>query len=105
MFEHPYRAPYKEIARQAGFAACWSYPVIQPDGTVIATFATYYRTRRTPTEDELSTIRAFSEILRLAIEQFRNRVVLMDAKDAAQSASRAKSRFLSMMSHELLRTS
>ena len=98
---HPYWAPYKEVARQAGFAACWSYPVIQPDGTVIATFATYYRTRRTPTEDELSTIRAFAEILRLAIEQFRNRVALMDAKNAAQDASRAKSRFLSMMSHEL----
>ena len=101
VFNHPYWAPYKEIARHAGFAACWSHPVIRPDGTVIATFATYYRTRRAPTEDELSTIRAFAEILRLAVEQFRNRVALMDAKDAAQSASRAKSRFLSMMSHEL----
>ncbi len=101
VFNHPYWAPYQEIARQAGFAACWSHPVIRPDGTVIATFATYYRTRRAPTEDELSTIRAFAEILRLAVEQFRNRVALMDAKDAAQSASRAKSRFLSMMSHEL----
>ena len=101
VFNHPYWAPYQEIARQAGFAACWSHPVMQPDGTVIATFATYYRTRRAPTEDELSTIRAFAEILRLAIGQFRNHVALMDAKDAAQSASRAKSRFLSMMSHEL----
>ena len=101
VFAHPYWAPYQEVARQAGFAACWSYPVIQSDGAVIATFATYYRTRRTPTEDELSTIRAFAEILRLAIEQFRNRVALMDAKNAAQDASRAKSRFLSMMSHEL----
>jgi signal transduction histidine kinase len=101
VFDHPYWAPYKEIARQAGFAACWSHPVMQPDGTVIATFATYYRTKRAPSEDELSTIRAFAEILRLAIEQFRNRAILMDAKDAAQSASRAKSRFLSMMSHEL----
>ena len=35
VFDHPYWAPYKEIARQAGFAACWSYPVMQPDGTVI----------------------------------------------------------------------
>jgi signal transduction histidine kinase len=101
VFDHPYWAPFTDVARQAGFAACWSHPVIQPDGTVIATFATYYRTRRAPTEDELSTIRAFAEILRLAIEQFRNRVDLMDAKNAAQDASRAKSRFLSMMSHEL----
>jgi signal transduction histidine kinase len=101
VFAHPYWAPYVEVARKAGFAACWSHPVVRSDGTVIATFATYYRTRRTPTEDELSTIRAFSEILRLAIEQFRTRVALMDAKNAAQDASRAKSRFLSMMSHEL----
>ncbi|HKP24321.1 MAG TPA: GAF domain-containing sensor histidine kinase, partial [Dongiaceae bacterium] len=101
VFDHPYWAPYADIARAAGFAACWSHPVIQADGTVIATFATYYRTKRAPSEDELSTIRAFAEILRLAIEQFRNRVALMDAKNAAQDASRAKSRFLSMMSHEL----
>ena len=101
VFDHPYWAPYKDIARQAGFAACWSHPVIQPDGTVMATFATYYRTRREPSEEELSTIRAFAEILRLAIDQFRTRVALLDAKNAAQSASRAKSRFLSMMSHEL----
>jgi signal transduction histidine kinase len=101
VFDHPYWAPFKKVAAKAGFAACWSYPVMQPDGTVIATFATYYRTKRAPSEDELSTIRAFAEILRLAIDQFRNRVALLDAKDAAQAASRAKSRFLSMMSHEL----
>jgi signal transduction histidine kinase len=101
VFAHPYWAPYKSIALQAGFAACWSHPVIRSDGAVIATFATYYRTRRAPTEDELATIHTFAEILRLAIEQFRNRVALMDAKNAAQDASRAKSRFLSMMSHEL----
>jgi two-component system cell cycle sensor histidine kinase PleC len=89
------------LARQAGFAACWSHPVIEPDGTVIATFATYYREQRAPDGDELSTIRAFAEILRLAIGQFRNRQALLHAKDAAQAASRAKSRFLSMMSHEL----
>jgi signal transduction histidine kinase len=101
VFDHPYWAPFRDAAAKAGFAACWSYPVIQTDDTVIATFATYYRTKRAPSEDELSTIRAFAEILRLAIDQFRNRVALLDAKDAAQSASRAKSRFLSMMSHEL----
>lgn len=101
VFNHPYWTPYVELARQAGFAACWSHPVIQPDGTVIATFATYYRTPREPTEEELSTVRAFAEILRLAVGQFRNRQDLLHAKDAAQAASRAKSRFLSMMSHEL----
>jgi two-component system cell cycle sensor histidine kinase PleC len=98
---HPYWAPYAELARRAGFAACWSHPVIEPDGTVIATFATYYKEKREPDGDELATIRAFAEILRLAIGQFRNRQDLLHAKDAAQAASRAKSRFLSMMSHEL----
>ncbi len=101
VFNHSYWTPYAELARKAGFAACWSHPVIQPDGTVIATFATYYRTPREPTEEELSTVRAFAEILRLAVGQFRNRQDLLHAKDAAQAASRAKSRFLSMMSHEL----
>ena len=101
VFNHPYWAPYADLARKAGVAACWSHPVIQPDGTVIATFATYYRTVREPTEDELTTVRAFAEILRLAVGQFRNRQDLLHAKDAAQAASRAKSRFLSMMSHEL----
>jgi signal transduction histidine kinase len=101
VFDHPYWASYKDIARQAGFAACWSYPVMHTDGTVIATFSTYYRTRREPTEEELATVRAFAEILRIAIQQFRNHLDLLEAKDAAQAANRAKSRFLSMMSHEL----
>lgn len=101
VFDHPYWAPYVELARRAGFAACWSHPVIETDGSVIATFATYYREKREPDGDELATIRAFAEILRLAIGQFRNRQDLLHAKDAAQAASRAKSRFLSMMSHEL----
>ncbi len=101
VFNHPYWAPYVELARQSGFAACWSHPVIEADGTVIATFATYYKEKREPDGDELATIRAFAEVLRLAIGQFRNRQDLLHAKDAAQAASRAKSRFLSMMSHEL----
>ena len=101
VFNHPYWAPYVELARQSGFSACWSHPVIEPDGTVIATFATYFKDRREPDGDELATIGAFAEILRLAIGQFCNRQDLLHAKDAAQAASRAKSRFLSMMSHEL----
>ena len=98
---HPYWAPYRDVVEKSGFRACWSHPVKDNSGTVIATFATYYRTVREPSGDEFSTIAAFAEILRLAMQQFRNRIALLDAKDAAQAASRAKSRFLSMMSHEL----
>ena len=48
----PLWAHYKSLALPLGLKACWSSPVVAPDGTVVATFAFYYRTNRGPTDLE-----------------------------------------------------
>ncbi len=40
---HPLWSGFRGIARDFGFAACWSMPVLDPEGTVLGTFAIYAR--------------------------------------------------------------
>jgi len=40
---HPYWEHYKDLAAQAGLAACWSEPIRNPQGKVLGTFAVYNR--------------------------------------------------------------
>jgi len=44
---------YKELALAHGLRACWSMPVIASDGSVLATFAVYYREIYRPQDREL----------------------------------------------------
>jgi GAF domain-containing protein len=39
-----------------GFVGAWSQPILDRDGTVLGTFGTYYRSQRTPTDDERSAV-------------------------------------------------
>jgi two-component system, sensor histidine kinase len=47
---------YRRFASRAGFAACWSQPVRSSTGDLLGTFALYYGTPRSPTEEELKLI-------------------------------------------------
>lgn len=49
---------YRELARAAGLAACWSQPIRSASGQVLGTFALYYREPRSPSAEELEIIEA-----------------------------------------------
>ena len=98
---HPFWQQYKELAAEAGLAACWSEPVIDGSGNVIATFAIYYDTPRSPVESDIVAIENAANLAGIAIQHKKDERALIDAKLTAESASRAKSEFLSSMSHEL----
>jgi diguanylate cyclase (GGDEF)-like protein/PAS domain S-box-containing protein len=68
---HPYWAGYRHIAQAHGLKACWSTPVLGHDGSVLGTFATYYRESREPTADELRDIDRMLPITVTAIESAR----------------------------------
>jgi signal transduction histidine kinase len=59
------------------------------------------RYERQWSEAEQDSIRAAADMLGAAIERQRMEVALLQAKEAAEKASRAKSEFLATMSHEL----
>ncbi|GAB2497802.1 hypothetical protein GCM10027266_14840 [Arenimonas alkanexedens] len=60
---------YRALALEHGLRACWSTPVKSGKGRVMATFATYYRQQRTPTEAELIVMDSLAAMVATAVEQ------------------------------------
>jgi diguanylate cyclase (GGDEF)-like protein/PAS domain S-box-containing protein len=66
---HPFWHDYKELAAQAGLAACWSQPIKSSAGQVLGTFAIYYRTPQTPQAADLEQIEQSAALACIAIEK------------------------------------
>ncbi|MFO1326222.1 MAG: PAS domain S-box protein [Rubrivivax sp.] len=50
---HPNWVPFRDLARRAGLRACWSEPVLGPQGRALGTFAVYRREPLLPAPEEL----------------------------------------------------
>ena len=66
---HPYWAPYKELAAQAGLQACWSQPIRAAGGQVLGTFAIYHRQPHAPDADDIGLIEQSANLASIAIEK------------------------------------
>ncbi len=78
---HPYWKDYRALAAQAGLASCWSQPVLSASGKVLGTFATYYRSRRTPDEADLDLIVQSAALACIAIEKDAEARKLRDSEE------------------------
>jgi PAS domain S-box-containing protein len=58
-------------ARNAGLHACWSEPILASDGTLLGTFAMYYRQARTPNAEEIQLIESAAHLASMAIGRVR----------------------------------
>lgn len=63
---------YKSLPLKAGLRACWSEPVFDTDNHVLGTFAMYYDTIKSPTEQDLNLIQEAARLASLAIERSRS---------------------------------
>jgi PAS domain S-box-containing protein len=115
----PLWADYKELAAAAGLGACWSEPVRGASGKVLGTFAIYHAMPHTPVSSDLDAITAAAHLAAIALDRDNAKRDLISlnmslesevqkrthelslAKELAESASRAKSEFVSNMSHEI----
>ena len=77
-------------------AEYWSYPIRRDDKVIGAVITFLDITNRKQTEEKLQT--AYAELEQRVIERTRE---LQSAKEVAETANRAKSEFLSRMSHDL----
>jgi PAS domain S-box-containing protein len=59
---------YKSIAMKYHLHACWSNPVIDTDGEVIATVSMYYNKPKLPGEEELKVMERATALLRIILE-------------------------------------
>jgi GAF domain-containing protein len=67
----PLWVDFRDVARDAGLRACWSLPVKDASGKVIATFANYYREPRHPRSTDYEAISLVANTVRQAIELSR----------------------------------
>jgi diguanylate cyclase (GGDEF)-like protein/PAS domain S-box-containing protein len=73
---HPYWAPFKDLAKKAGLRACWSEPIRSIQGKVLGTFAIYHHQVNQPTEANLALIEQAANLASIAIEQARNHLAI-----------------------------
>ncbi len=67
----PLWAKYKEIALSFDLRACWSLPIINAQGEVLGSFATYYKFPKSPTKEELAIIERAADLIKIIIENKR----------------------------------
>ncbi|NJL94394.1 MAG: PAS domain S-box protein [Anaerolineae bacterium] len=60
---------FRHLALPHGLRACWSQPILGPDGVVLGTFALYYDLPRSPTRAELDLIQLAAHLAGLAIRR------------------------------------
>jgi len=70
----PLWADYKALALPLGLQACWSSPIHNSDGQVVATFAFYYDTKRGPSDFEREVVATCVHLCALVIEHENVRV-------------------------------
>lgn len=62
---------FVHLARQYQFRACWSCPIRDSQGEVVATFASYYLDERQPSELDLAVMERTQQLIGLILERYR----------------------------------
>lgn len=98
----------KHLPGGLGLKAAWSNPIVARDGRVLGTFGTYFHECREPTAFERQMVEILSHTAAIAIERSRadeerERLLVREreARAEADTANRAKDKFLAVLSHEL----
>lgn len=66
--DSPLWEKYSGLAASAGLAACWSTPIFDPHGKVVATFANYYEEPRVPSPIELEIFNRAAVLISILVE-------------------------------------
>jgi signal transduction histidine kinase len=86
----PLWANYRELARISGLNACWSTPILSPQGEVLGSFAMYREENRGPVAEESRLTEIATHIAGIAIERQRQQEILREREArislAAESA-------------------
>jgi PAS domain S-box-containing protein len=84
-------ADYKEVARDNGLKACWSNPIFNSEGKVLATFAAYYREIKAPSILEENSIERAGHILQVILEGYLKEKALIESNLRYENVTKATS--------------
>jgi PAS domain S-box len=89
----PLWSDYRELAKICGLRACWSTPILSPQGDVLGSFAMYRGENRGPQPEENRLTQIATHIAGIAIERQRHQEILREREArislAAESADLA----------------
>ncbi len=78
----PLWADYKQLARDEGVKACWSFPLVDSRNHVMGTFAIYYKRVKEPTQEEENTLERVKNLLMIILE---NRLSVEEVRSSNQN--------------------
>jgi PAS domain S-box-containing protein len=85
----PLWAGASELALKFGLRACWSFPVLNVTGDVMAAFAVYYTTAKSPTTLELDLVERAANLVTTIIESKRAEEELSISNERYMLATKA----------------
>lgn len=81
----PLWSDYANLALAHGLKSCWSHPIMSATGTLLGTFAVYYREPHEPKPHDLKVVERASHVAALAIEHARMLQALRDSEERHRS--------------------
>jgi PAS domain S-box-containing protein len=85
---------FRDLALAHGLLACWSTPIMARAGSVLGTFAIYWRKPSFPSEQQERIIGQMTHLAAVAIERHRTEAALQESEEQFHEAMRAaKARF------------
>lgn len=91
----------REVALSSGLLSCWAEPITSADGTLLGTICAFRSSTGEPSRSQTELLEIASNLAGIAIERAQSREALVQARDAAEEAARAKGEFVANMSHEI----
>ncbi len=70
VFKDPRWENYRGVARTFGIGACWSFPIVDSEGNVVATIANYYAEPKEVEGKELQALERAHRLISLLMAQF-----------------------------------
>lgn len=95
VYTHPNWENARPDARKAGVHACWSYPLISPDGEIYGSLAAFFTETRSPTDEEIDALEYEAKILSIIIERSRNVQAIKQSNAELETRVKERTRELS----------
>ena len=99
--EDPDYLPHRAVAARAGYRAVQSNPIRARDGTITGMLSTHFRKPHRPSDRELQLTDIYMRLVSELMARAQDEEVVRAARDMANRANQAKSRFLATASHDL----
>ena len=91
---------FRHLTRPHGLRACWSLPLTDTAGEVVATFALYFRDPRAPHPDELAVIERSGHLVSIAVERERKDQAIRASEERFRHAFEGAATGMSMTTPE-----